>query len=366
MVTICTFNANNLFVRYRFGENFPGAPSSGPVPPDPVDPDTSSSTKFGFLPRYDNGSFEVFNSPQRELTALALRRGGGHQLPDLLVLQEIESLIALRVFNERHLGGFYSQALVVDSRDYRQIDVGVLAAPSVRIEQLRTHVDLLALPGQAFKPDWPWQFSRDCLEVKTRLPGGRTFTVFVNHFKSKFVQPKRGQTAADIEVQRQLAAAYRLNQAHAVVDLVRQRFPGSRYGTSWYVVAGDLNALSAEAPAQAMSAAGLEDAVGRLPAEQQWTEYFSGGGSVGQLDYLFLSPALAAASAGRLPEIERRGIGMRDTSKVDDGPLPKQVRLETSDDLPPAAVLDFRFPRFDGVTPKMKASDHCPVFFDLP
>jgi hypothetical protein len=63
-----------------------------------------------------------------------------------------------------------------------------------------------------------------------------------------------------------------------------------------------------------MTAAGLEDAVARLPAEERWTEYFAGGGSVGQLDYLFLSPALAAATAGTLPHIERRGIGMREAS----------------------------------------------------
>jgi hypothetical protein len=36
-----------------------------------------------------------------------------------------------------------------------------------------------------------------------------------------------------------------------------------------------------------------------------WVRY-SGGRSVGQLDYLFLSPALAAATAGQMPAIERR------------------------------------------------------------
>ena len=84
------------------------------------------------------------------------------------------------------------------------------------------------------------------------------------------------------------------------------------------------------------------------------------------MDYLFSSPALAAATAGQLPAVDRRGIGMCDTSKTDGGPLPKHARLETSDALPPAATIDFRFPRFPAVTPQAKASDHCPVFFDLP
>jgi len=365
MVTVCTFNANNLFVRYRFAENFPGAPANAPAPPAPANPATTASTKFGFLPAYEPGSFDVFNADQRQLAALALARGGDHPLPDLVVLQEIESLIALRAFNERYLGGHYTRALLVDSRDYRQIDVGVLAAPTVQLDQVRTHVDLLAKPGEQFKPDWPWQFSRDCLEVEARLAGGRTFTVFVNHFKSKFVQPKHGQTKDDIAAERKAAAEYRLRQSTAVLDLVHARFPGNGFDKRWFAVAGDFNSLSAEPPAQTFATAGLDDVVARLPADQRWTEYYSGGGSVGQLDYLFLSAALAAATAGQQPAIERRGIGMRDTSKTDGGPLPKLARLEVSDDLPPATSIDFRFPRFPAVTPKVKASDHCPVFFDL-
>jgi hypothetical protein len=369
MVTVSTFNANNLFVRYRFGSTFPGAPAAAataPTPPAPLNPATTASTKFGFLPRYEDASFEVFNAAQRELAALALTRGGEHPLPDLVVLQEIESLIALRVFNERYLGGRYTQALLVDSRDYRQIDIGVLAGPAVKIQEVRTHVDLLAKPGEEYKPDWPWQFSRDCLEVQTRLPGGRQFTVFVNHFKSKFVQPRKGQTKAEVEAEGQLAAAYRLRQARAVIELVHERFPGTRFSTAWFAVAGDLNSLNAEAPALEITAAGLDDAVARLPVEERWTEYYAGGGSVGQLDYLFLSPALAAATSGTLPSIERRGIGMRDASAVDGLPLPKRVKLETSDTQQPTATINFRFDRFPGVTAKAKASDHCPVFFDLP
>jgi endonuclease/exonuclease/phosphatase family metal-dependent hydrolase len=369
MVTVSTFNANNLFVRYRFGSSFPGAPAkaaAAPTPPAPVDPATTASTKFGFLPQYQNASFEVFNAPQRKLAALALTRGGEHPLPDLVVLQEVESLIALRVFNERHLGGHYTQALLVDSRDYRQIDIGVLAGPTVQIQDVRTNVDLLAKPGEEYKPDWPWQFSRDCLEVQTRLPGGQQFTVFVNHFKSKFVQPRKGQTKAEIEAEKKLADGYRLRQARAVIELVHARFPGTRFSEDWFAVTGDFNSLNAEAPALEITAAGLEDAVTRLPAEQRWTEYYAGGGSVGQLDYLFLSPALAAATAGTLPHIERRGIGMREASAVDGRPLPKKVKLEVSDTQAPAATVNFRFDRFGGVTAKAKASDHCPVFFDLP
>ena len=369
MVTVCTFNANNLFVRYRFGDRFPGAPGPVPAGPPPPRPDGTrgvESRRFGFLPPYAPGSFEIFNDAQRRLAAMALRRGGAHPLPDLVVLQEVESMIALRTFNERYLDGFYPHVLLVDSRDYRQIDVGVLAGPTMRIDSLTTHVDDLAKPGEEFRPDWPWQFSRDCLELHTRLPGGRRLSLYIGHSKSKFVQPKPGQTPQDVEAERQAAARYRLRQSHAMLDIVRARHPGKRFGTDWFVVAGDLNTLRAEEPAEVFVDAGLEDAVARLPQDERWTEYYSGGGSVGQLDYLFLSPALAAASAGVLPEIERRGIGMRATSKKDGRPLPAKARLEVADDSPPVSVIDFQFPRFADVSPQAKASDHCPVFLTVP
>ena len=365
VITICTFNANNLFVRYRFGSNFVGAPINAPKPPDSTNPDTTSSRRSGFLPAYTPGSFEVFNESQRLLAATALTRGGTQRLPDLLVLQEIESLIALRVFNERYLDSYYTQALLVDSRDYRQIDVGVLAGPRVQVEEVRTNVDLLAENGEAYKPGWPWQFSRDCLEVVVRLPR-RILTVYVNHFKSKFVQPEPGQTKDEREAEEKLASEYRLRQAKAVVDIVRDRHSGTGFSRDWFVVAGDFNALSDEEPATLMTSAGLEDVLSRLPRDERWTEYYESGGSVGQLDYLFVSPALSQDTAGTIPYVERRGIGMREASKVDGRPLPKVARLEVADDQPPITSIDFQFQRFDKISPDAKASDHCPVFFDLP
>jgi hypothetical protein len=360
MVTLCTFNANNLFVRYRFEETYPGAPPT----------EGTRSTRFGFLPKYKPQSFQVFNDNQRKLAAKALCRGDG-PLPDLVCLQEIESLIALRTFNERYLGGHYTQALLIDSRDYRQIDVGVLATDAIEIVNVRSHVDLLAPKDEVYKPDWPWQFSRDCLEVETRLGPRRSFTFFVNHLKSKFVgRPDRKMSPAERKrwerEESELASDYRLHQGEAVVDLVRARFPGRAFEREWFAVVGDLNSHNREAPARALSDAGLHDVIARLPAEERWTEFHAGGGSVGQLDYLFLSPALADLTDGQLPVIERRGIGMRDVSKRDGDPLPQTVKVLTADDAPPAATIDFRFPRFAAVNAKDRASDHCPVFFELP
>ena len=48
----------------------------------------------GYLPMYDPDLFELFNPIQRELAARAITRDGAI-VPDILCLQEVESLIAL-------------------------------------------------------------------------------------------------------------------------------------------------------------------------------------------------------------------------------------------------------------------------------
>jgi hypothetical protein len=67
-VTLCMFNAHNLFVRYRFGQTFPGDMSGKSAVNEP---------SLGYLPMYDPDMFDLFNPLQRELTAKALSRGGG-------------------------------------------------------------------------------------------------------------------------------------------------------------------------------------------------------------------------------------------------------------------------------------------------
>lgn len=65
MATIATFNANNLYVRYRFGQTYPGDQSGKSGVEDP---------KSGYLPMYNPKAFELFNPLQRELTARAQDR----------------------------------------------------------------------------------------------------------------------------------------------------------------------------------------------------------------------------------------------------------------------------------------------------
>jgi hypothetical protein len=87
-ITLCTFNVNNLFVRYRFGDTFPGDQSHKSAVTDPAD---------GYLPMYNQAAFKLFNPTQRDLAAQAITQDGAGY-PDIICLQEVESLIALRSF----------------------------------------------------------------------------------------------------------------------------------------------------------------------------------------------------------------------------------------------------------------------------
>jgi endonuclease/exonuclease/phosphatase family metal-dependent hydrolase len=341
--TLCTFNANNLFARYRFGETFPGDRSFK----------SAAADGWGYLPLNTEGTIQIFNDAQRRLTAAALVRGKSSpkkaDYPDILCLQEVESLLALRRFNEEYLEGVYDHALLVDGRDLRQIDVAVLSKRP--LESVRSHVDD---PHPKPTKHRPFLFSRDCLEVTVRLKasGAKRVTLFVNHLKSKYAESAAEREAGD---------ELRRIQAEAVLDIVRRRFPGPSFTSELFAVVGDLNdEPQANTLKPLFSGSGLVDALARIaPEEDRWTHWFRSENSVSQLDHLLVSPALAAAST--TPVIERRGIGF--ARILQDGKIgPRQTRFHRSDgDANPVAV-GFQFKRFANVTPQEYASDHCPVF----
>lgn len=346
---LTSFNANNLFLRYEFGRTFPG---------DISRKSTVASPRFGFLPEYRKGMFAPYRPEQVALCAEAMRGDGA--LPDLVCLCEVESLLALRVFNEEHLGGHYPYALLIDSYDFRQIDVAVLSRKP--IVSVRTHVDDLGADRKRI-------FSRDCLEVTVALnkSGSRAFTVFVNHLKSKFVET-RGKTDAQVLAEQKAAERRRHGQALAVRGILHDRFPGERYGGAHFAVVGDFNAAPAEdSVAPLLKKAGMHNVVADLDPAERWTYWWRSKNRASQIDYLLLSPALADEVRDRaiLPRIERRGLSFRST--LGDGlPGPKQTRVYEDEAGPATVVVPFRFRRFDAVSERLGASDHCPVSIELP
>jgi len=343
--TICTFNVNNLFVRYRFGQVFPGDMSGKSKLEEAL------TATFGYLPLNHPGGYDIFAPEMRALAAKALRRGGT-KLPDVICFQEVESLLALRAFNAQHLKKAYKYAMLVDSHDLRQIDVAVLS--NLEILGVRSHVDDLQ-PGGRSK-----LFSRDCLEITLALnrSGSQRVTLLVNHLKSRLASTPAERTSADTKRQR---------QADGIVNILRERFPGAAFGSELFAVVGDLNDAPDSPPIRPLiHGSGLVSAIDRIPAAtDRWTHYWRGGGSVSQLDHVLLSPALARATAGAVPHIERRGVGFANVL-ADGHPGPRQIRVEKIEDDPAPERFDFRFARFPEVNTELSASDHCPIFFEVP
>ncbi|MGW3645042.1 endonuclease/exonuclease/phosphatase family protein [Streptomyces sp. NPDC000878] len=215
----------------------------------------------------------------------------------------------------------------MDGNDPRLIDVAVLSR--FPITHIRSHQHFLdpASPTTAL-------FSRDCLEVDVEVGAGaskRTVTLYVNHFKS--MSGGRRQTREK-----------RVQQAAKVRELVTERF-GPTPGDSPFVILGDLNDYM-ETNAEGSPAIGdlvdwdqVENVVTRLPTDEQWTHFWAEEDEYRQLDYLLPSASLAAATVA-VPEIFRQGLPLR--------------------------AVKYTGPHLIGVgKDKPKASDHCPVVFEL-
>lgn len=206
--------------------------------------------------------------------------------PTLIGVQEVENEAVLAQLAARLEPdcGFRYGVTHRESADGRGIDVALLSDPRrvtvVRAElrQGCTGVDTGVVDGSVVcglgqQP----LFSRPPLEVEVMV-NGRSYTLFINHFKSK-----RGGEAE--------TALARLAQAHHLNDLVNQRLaadPEARL-----IVLGDLNDYENSPSTLAMQAPGgqLTNALALVPDEQRYSFIF--GGVAQLIDAILLSPALA-------------------------------------------------------------------------
>jgi endonuclease/exonuclease/phosphatase family metal-dependent hydrolase len=365
MPSFATFNANNFFLRYRFASTFAGDTSRK------SEIEATEVATIGYVPNkpfgnFGSDKFVVWDASRRKLAARALAAPDG-ALPDILCLQEVENLDAIRLFNQRYLDGHYPYRLLIDGHDERNIDVGVLSC--FPITEIRTHVDDVDEEGRRV-------FSRDCLEATFRLPGGETLTLLVNHLKSKLLLGEGGEDADARKAKLRASHARRLAQAKAVAALVEARFAGS-HERALYAVLGDFNDVAASPYlAPLMTSSRLADVLGaHLPGED-WTYYWRARGRVSRIDHVLASKELArriadAAGAGRKPHIERSGLGYRKLN-AEGLVLPERASWAAFEedeatprppDAPPDAKVDFRFERYPEVLADLGAniSDHCPV-----
>ncbi len=201
-ITLCTFNVENLFGRYKVFGYLPSSQFKKEI----LTPEELKKGG-GFLPGemyVSKDSFQIFDKDQwRFLTAKALK-GNTKNYPDIACLQEIESLRVLRKFNHDYLGKIYPYLVLIDSHDPRLIDIGVLSKH--KIIDIGTHID------EPYKDRSGYLFSRDCLEITFDVRG-RPLTLFVNHLKSKYA--KEGTQKRDADMKRK-------NQAKMVAELLKK------------------------------------------------------------------------------------------------------------------------------------------------
>jgi predicted extracellular nuclease len=289
------------------------------------------------------------NEVQRRNTAKAIRGEVGENVfPDILAVQEVENLLAVKEFNRSFLDNHYKYMYVVDGNDNRQIDVGFFSRfPAVRI---RTH---------QYIPDSESQdplFSRDCLEVDFAITNEEEenindnspiLTFFNNHFKSHYVDWRlEGQKKQDQIVKDD---AKRKRQADKVADIVSGRFQGDDFNNKYFIVCGDFNDDPTTPAMTKLLNLGLENVINRISNNgditKKWTYYYEDEDTLHQIDHLLLSPALANGNQSAVPTIERRGIAAYRKLKENH---------------------NFNIERFVGVKGEStEASDHCPVFIDL-
>jgi endonuclease/exonuclease/phosphatase family metal-dependent hydrolase len=342
-VTICTFNVENLFVRYKVFGYLPGDKFKRKVLTE-----KELEEHGGFLPgQLFKNSFKIFDKDDwRKLTAKAIKGygdgGGGKNFPDIICMQEVDSMDALRLFNEDYLESQYDYAILLDSHDPRRIDVGVLS--KLKVEKIKTNM----YEPYTGSGKQEYLFSRDCLELNFDTPDDNQLTIFVNHLKSNYVDEKDPAKKKVKEVENN---KLRLKQANKVLELVKARFPGKLFKEENFVVLGDFNdGPNSPALVPLLKELGMEDTISRLDSKQRWTHWWEKENSVSQLDYILLSPMLSKNTDVK-PYIERRGLSNKR----------KTTHLGTKN----GEKIPFDFQRFPQVSETIEASDHCPVFLKL-
>ena len=337
---VMTFNIENLFTRFPFQRPRELADRLGLF--EEANPETAMALA--------KGAHLAMEDEIRTFTALAIRQGR----PDVALLQEVESMHALRRFHDLYLTRVGASPMphmaVLEGNDGRGIDVGVMSR--LPLESLTSHKDMTL--DELYRGGFVWEhfglhrrtiehdrlfgdpamrvFRRDCLEVRMEL-GGQTLLLFNCHFKA--IDPDRRQTRP-----------FRVAESFAVRHLIETRAKARGIGD--WIVAGDFNDFYhregepiAEHGLQPLLESGLVvDPMTRLPKAERWTHFYPRDRTYNQLDHLLLSPALAQRNPGALPEPIRNGLPYR--AERSQGP---------------------RFPRVGWDRPK--ASDHAPVVIEI-
>ena len=361
-----TFNVENLLTRQRF------QPQGGRTETD------AAMSLFHFPRAEDRAAVErslavALEDDKRQMTALALAEAKA----DLWMLQEVDSLASLQAFFANYVHRIadhrYGHFTLLGGNDRRNIEISFTARRDLLTPQqvvARSYKDMTfaeagvrdaALRRFGIGPQ-DKVFARDCLEVELDF-GDRRLTLFGCHLKSMDAGRMEGREAT---------LPLRRAEAQAVRKIIATRFGEGWREANWAVL-GDLNCyrygLGPLAQLNDEGDSGLEpllddfaiDPMQSLPVHERWTHFHRGWSESLQaltethapLDYILLSPALAAANPEPAMQMIRRGLPYR---------VPLDPRAPDRSIATLATSAD-RYPRIGWDRPK--ASDHCPLTIDL-
>jgi endonuclease/exonuclease/phosphatase family metal-dependent hydrolase len=193
--------------------------------------------------------------------------------------------MSLNKFSEKMMpmvnGQPFKHVMLVEGRDERGINVGIMTQEPCKIEKIVSHVDDTDEKGPIF--------SRDCAEYTLTTPSGEKLLILENHFKSK--------SGAGTE-------AKRLRQAKRVREIYDQRL---QEGCEYIAIMGDLNSDAASPELAPLTRDGLMDVMTHPKfAGDGLPGTFGPGKPQDKFDYILMSPKLAKkVIAGG---IERRGV----------------------------------------------------------
>jgi len=356
MIRVATFNLNNLFDRFNFHARVSGSPrvratyrwrldaDRDVLPPleDGSETDEEGAALIeGEAPvriEFSPQGRVVLPKPDRHRDALLNRIDRLNA--DVVAVQEVENITALRTFNSR-LDAPYPYLALIEGNDPRFIDVGVLSRLPI---------------GSAISHRWVpdpenprrFLFSRDVMAVKI-LNHARTagmFTLWVAHLKSKFVNP-RITDPAEIAAEQQDNADKRMRQAQAMHDIIDAHHSDN----DSFVVCGDFNDHPDSDPLQPLLQGNLhirdvfhggiqvdferpEGEGPRIsnpedqPADENWTHRFSVSNAPDvyeRLDQLLLSQNLQPAQSDA--RIQRRTHWGKNQAGSDHDPVYVDLNL---------------------------------------
>lgn len=253
---------------------------------------------------------------------------------DIVVLQEVEDIKALRVFSDRFLGGLY-EAMLIEGNDGRGIDVGFLVKKDLPLKfEVFTNKDEVwddPIFGAGKK-----LFSRDLPAlVASTEEGAPLFVLLGTHYKSKRTRDPRdpeseGLRRAQVERTAEIALRYM-----------------KRYGAVPIMLAGDFNGEpNQERTFVALKRfAKMTDSLDQLqpplPYLKRVTHTYHPNGKPAekrQIDAIFILAAFAALILGawvyRYKDKQGRELPLPDSFK--------QREKNPSDHFPVIALLDFK------------------------